>query len=123
VLTGSYKAEFGHGSAGSSTWSARVGRTIGTAACPFSSYYKLDSSDSSKVFNGEVPFLLRWTERANWRANCERQVFFFVSAERILESRQLNFQFLPTTPPILVQLETPFNLHTKTYAHEAREAG
>src|SRR5437016_1168706 len=48
------------------------------------------------------------------------KIFFFGSAERILESRQLNFQFLPTTPPILVQLEAPFNLHTKIYDTRAR---
>jgi len=122
VLTGSYKAEFGHGSGGIINVVSKSGTNDWHGGVSFfHRNYKLDSSDSSKVFNGEVPFLLRWDPSAQIGGPIVRdKVFFFVSAERILESRQLNFQFLPTTPPILVQLETPFNLHTKTYDTRGR---
>jgi hypothetical protein len=122
VLTGSYKAEFGHGSGGIINVVSKSGTNDWHGGLSvFHRNYKLDSSDSSKVLNGEVPFLLRWDPSAQLGGPILRdKVFFFGSAERILESRQLNFQFLPTTPRILVQLETPFDLHTKTYDTRAR---
>ena len=122
VLTGSYKAEFGHGSGGVINVVSKSGTNDWHGGFSFfHRNYKLDSSDSSKVLNGEVPFLLRWDPSAQIGGPLLKdKIFFFASAERILESRQLNFQFLPTTPPILIQLETPFNLHTKTYDTRAR---
>ena len=122
VLTGSYKAEFGHGSGGIINVVSKSGTNDWHGGLSFfHRNYKLDSSDSSKVLNGEVPFLLRWDPSAQFGGPILKdKIFFFGSAERILESRQLNFQFLPTTPPILVQLETPFDLHTKTYDTRAR---
>ncbi|PYT87595.1 MAG: hypothetical protein DMG41_14785 [Acidobacteria bacterium] len=122
VLTGSYKAEFGHGSGGVINVVSKSGTNDWHGGLSFfHRNYKLDSSDSSKVLNGEVPFLLRWDPSAQFGGPLLRdKIFFFGSAERILESRQLNFQFLPTTPPILVQLEAPFNLHTKIYDTRAR---
>lgn len=122
VLTGSYKAEFGHGSGGVINVVSKSGTNDWHGGLSFfHRNYKLDSSDSSKVLDGEVPFLLRWDPSAQFGGPILRdKIFFFGSAERILESRQLNFQFLPTTPPILIQLETPFDLHTKTYDTRAR---
>jgi Carboxypeptidase regulatory-like domain/TonB dependent receptor/TonB-dependent Receptor Plug Domain len=122
VLTGSYKAEFGHGSGGVINVVSKSGTNDWHGGLSFfHRNYKLDSSDSSKVLDGEVPFLLRWDPSAQFGGPLLRdKIFFFGSAERILESRQLNFQFLPTTPPILVQLEAPFNLHTKIYDTRAR---
>ena len=122
VLTGGYKAEFGHGSGGVINVVSKSGTNDWHGGLSFfHRNYKLDSSDSSKVFKGEVPFLLRWDPSAQFGGPILKdKIFFFGSAERILESRQLNFQFLPTTPPILIQLETPFDLHTKTYDTRAR---
>jgi outer membrane receptor protein involved in Fe transport len=122
VLTGSYKAEFGHGSGGVINVVSKSGTNDWHGGVSFfHRNYKLDSSDSSKVLNGEVPFLLRWDPSAQIGGPILRdRVFFFASAERILESRQLNFQFRPNLPPILVQLEAPFNLHTKIYDTRSR---
>src|SRR5712671_3680010 len=122
VLTGSYKAEFGHGSGGVINVVSKSGTNDWHGGVSFfHRNYKLDSSDSSKVLNGQVPFLLRWDPSAQIGGPIVKdKVFFFGSAERILESRQINFQFLATTPPLLIQLETPFNLHTKTYDTRAR---
>jgi hypothetical protein len=122
VLTGGYSAEFGHGSggvinvvskSGTNNWHGR--------ASLFHRNYKLDSSDSSQVLNGWVPFLLRWDPSAQLGGPfIKEKVFFFASAERILESRQMNFQFPRATPPILIQIETPLNLHTRTYDTRVR---
>lgn len=122
VLTGSYKAEFGHGSGGIINVVSKSGTNDWHGGMSFfHRNYKLDSSDSSKVLNGEVPFLLRWDPSAQIGGPLVRdKVFFFASAERILESRQLNFQFLPTTPPLLVTLETPFDKHSEIYDTRAR---
>ena len=61
VLTGSYKAEFGHGSGGIINVVSKSGTNDWHGGLSFfHRNYKLDSSDSSKVLNGEVPFLLRW---------------------------------------------------------------
>jgi outer membrane receptor protein involved in Fe transport len=122
VLTGSYNAEFGHGSGGVINVVSKSGTNNWHGGGSFfHRNYKLDSSDSSRVLGGGVPFLLRWDPSAQLGGPfIKDQVFFFGSAERILESRQLNFQFPPATPPILVQLETPFNLHTKTYDTRVR---
>jgi hypothetical protein len=121
-LTGSYKAEFGHGSGGVINVVSQSGTNDRHGGVSFfHRNYKLDSSNSSNVLNGEVPFLLRWDPSAQLGGPILRdKIFFFGSAERILESRQLNFQFPPTTPPILVQLGTPYNLHTKIYDTRAR---
>jgi hypothetical protein len=122
VVTGGYKAEFGHGSGGIINVVSKSGTNQWHGGVSFfHRNYKLDSSDSDKVLNGDVPFLLRWDPSAQLGGPIVKdKIFFFGSAERILESRQLNFQFPASTPPILIQLETPFNLHTKTYDTRAR---
>src|SRR5438445_7215779 len=122
VVTGGYNAEFGHGSGGVINVVSKSGTNDwhGGAAL-FHRNYKLDSSDSNQVLNGRVPFLLRWDPSAQLGGPIMKdKVFAFASAERILESRQLNFQFPQATPPVLVQLETPFNLHTKTFESRVR---
>src|SRR6266850_2427258 len=122
VVTSGYKSEFGHGSGGVINVVSKNGTNDWHGGASFfHRNYKLDSSDSAKVLNGQVPFLLRWGPSAQLGGPILKdKIFFFGSAERILESRQLNFQFHPTTPPILIQLETPFDLHTKTYDTRAR---
>src|ERR1700737_365573 len=122
VLTGGYDAEFGHGSGGVINVVSKSGTNYWHGGLSlFHRNYKLDSSDSNQVLNGQAPFLLRWDPSAQLGGPLVRdKVFFFGSAERILESRQLNFQFPQATPPVLVQFETPFNLHSKTYDTRVR---
>lgn len=117
VITSSYKAEFGHGSGGVINVVSMSGTNDWHGGLSFfHRNYKLDSSDSPLVMSGEVPFLLRYDPSAQIGGPVFRdRVFFFASAERILESRQLNFQFPASTPPVLIQLETPLNFHTQTY--------
>src|SRR5947208_14504384 len=67
VLTCSYKAEFGHGSAGVINLVSKTGTNDWHGGLSFfHRNYKLDSSDSSKVLTGEVPFLLRWDPSAQF---------------------------------------------------------
>lgn len=123
VLTTGYKSEFGHGSGGVINVVSKSGTNDWHGGLSvFHRNYKLDSSDSRKVLAGKAPFLLRWDPSAQLGGPLlKNRIFLFASAERMLESRQLNFQFLPTTPAILARLEAPFNLHTKT--HETRVRG
>ena len=122
VVTGSYNAEFGHGSGGVINVVSKNGTNDWHGAASFfHRNYKLDSSDSAQVLNGQVPFLLRWDPSAQLGGPILKdKIFFFASAERILESRQLNFQFPAATPAVLVQLESPFNLHSETFDTRVR---
>jgi hypothetical protein len=128
ALTSGYKAEFGHGSGGvinvvtkSGTNAWHGGGSI------FYRNYELDSSNISPSdeivlanpavpLNTNVPFLLREDYDAQVGGPLIKdKVFFFASAERIRESRDLNFQFQPNLPASLVAFETPFLQHTQTY--------
>ena len=122
VITSGYEAEFGHGSGGVVNVLSKSGTNDWHGAASFfHRNYKLDSSDSSLVLAGKAPFLLRYDPSVQVGGPIRKdKIFLFASVERILESRQLNFQFPAATPPILMQLETPFNLHTKTYETRAR---
>ena len=122
VITSGYEAEFGHGSGGIVNVLSKSGTNDWHGGGSFfHRNYKLDSSDSRLVLAGNAPFLLRYDPSVQIGGPIRQdKIFFFASAERILESRQLNFQFPPATPPVLIQLETPLNLHTKTYDTRAR---
>jgi hypothetical protein len=122
VVTGGYEAEFGHGSGGVVNVVSKSGTNDWHGGVSlFHRNYKLDSSDSPLVLAGSVPFLLREDLSAQIAGPIiKEKLFFFGSVERTLESRQLNFQFPPTTPPVLIQLETPMNLHSQTYDTRAR---
>jgi hypothetical protein len=122
VVTGSYKAEFGHGSGGIINVLSKGGTNDWHGGASFfHRNYKLDSSDAPLVLAGNAPFVLGYDPSAQVGGPIFKDKFFlFGSAERILESRQLNFQFPQKTPPILIQLEAPFNLHTKTFDTRAR---
>jgi hypothetical protein len=116
VLTSSYKAEFGHGSGGVINVVSKSGTNDWHGGV---SYFQrdsvLDSSDSDLVLNGNVPFLLRYDPSVQIGGPIIKdKVFFFASAERIIENRQLNFEFPVNTPPVLVTLETPYNQRTLT---------
>ena len=122
VITGSYRAEFGHGSGGVINVVSRSGTNNwhGDASF-FHRNYTFDSSDSPLVLGNSVPFELRYDPSVQVGGPILKdKVFLIASAERILESRQLNFQFPANTPPVLIQLETPLDLHTKTFDTRAR---
>jgi len=122
VVTGGYEAEFGHGSGGIINVLSKSGTNDWHGGASFfHRNYTLDSSDSPLVLAGNAPFELNYDPSAQLGGPIlNDKVFLFASVERILESRQLNFQFPQNTPPILIQFESPFNLHTKTFDTRAR---
>lgn len=113
VLTSAYKAEFGHGSGGIVNVVSKGGtNSFHGGASFFHRNYVLDSSDNSL----DTPFLLRYDPTAYLGGPIVKdKMFFFASAERIRESRSLNFVFPANIPPALMQFEAPFNLHSQTY--------
>jgi outer membrane receptor protein involved in Fe transport len=122
VVTGGYKAEFGHASGGVVNVVTRGGTNDwhgGTSV-----FYRSSVFDSNNIPNSGgkgAPFLNRWDPTLYFGGPVLKdKVFFFGSAERILESRDLNFQFAPTLPPTLVAFEEPFNKHSLTHDTRAR---
>lgn len=114
VITAGYKAEFGHGSGGIINVVSKSGTNEWHGgASYFHRNYKLDSSN---VPNKKTPFLLRHDPSVQLGGPILKdRVFFFGSAERIRESRDLNFQFPPGTPDSLVRFEEPFNQPSRIY--------
>src|SRR5262249_42004807 len=79
-----------------------------------------DSGDIPGTSAG-APFLNRWDPTAYVGGPLLKdKVFFFGSAERILESRSLNFAFPSGLPQSLVDHEAPFDLHSMTRDTRAR---
>jgi len=121
VVTGGYESEFGHASGGVVNVVTRGGTNDlhgGTSV-----YYRSSAFDSNNVPNTSsgAPFLNRWDPTVYLGGPIiKNKVFFFGSAERILESRDLNFQFNPDLPSTLIAFETPFNKHSLTYDTRAR---
>ncbi len=119
VITAGYKAEFGHASGGVINVVSKSGTNQwhGSGSV-FHRNYKLDSaniSDENAVHPG-VPFLLRWDPAVQLGGPVIKdKVFFFASAERIRESRQLNFQWPSGTPQEAKDFETQFDKHSQTY--------
>ena len=121
VLTSGYKAEFGHASGGVVNVVTRGGTNDWHGGV--STFYRSSVFDSNDVPNTSkgAPFLNRWDPTVYVGGPVLRdKVFFFGSAERILESRDLNFVFNPNLPATLVAFETPFNKHSLTYDTRAR---
>jgi hypothetical protein len=119
VITGSYKAEFGHGSGGIINIVSKSGTNDwhGGAAL----FYRNDAMDSSDIPNTSAPFLHLGDASAQLGGPILRdKIFFFASAERILESRQLNFQFPPNTPDSLIVRESALDQHSETHDTRAR---
>jgi hypothetical protein len=112
VITSSYKAEFGHSSGGVINVVSRSGTNQWHGLVSFfHRNYELDSADTT----GGVPFLLRWDPSAQIGGPIfKNKVFIFASAERIMESRQLNFIFPAGIPPPLVANETAYDKHSMT---------
>jgi outer membrane receptor protein involved in Fe transport len=121
VVTGGYKAEFGHASGGIINVVTRSGTNDWHGGV--SAFYRNSVFDSNNVPNATtgVPFLNRWDPTAYIGGPILKdKIFFFGSAERILESRDLNFVFNPNLPQTLIAFETPFNKHSLTYDTRAR---
>lgn len=121
VVTAGYKAEFGHASGGIINVVTRGGTNDWHGG--LSTFYRssvFDSNDIPGATTG-APFLSRWDPTVYFGGPIVKdKVFFFGSAERILESRNLNFVFNPNLPASLVTFETPFNKNSLTYTTRAR---
>jgi hypothetical protein len=121
VVTGGYKAEFGHASGGVINVVTRGGTNDWHGG--LSAFYRSSAFDSNDVPNTSkgAPFLNRWDPTAYFGGPIWKdKVFFFGSAERILESRDLNFVFDPTLPKALTDFEAPFNKHSLTHDTRTR---
>src|SRR5580700_5513499 len=121
VITGGYKAEFGHASGGIINVVTRSGTNEWHGGV--STFFRnsvFDSNDIPTSTRG-APFLSRWDPTVFLGGPIiKEKVFFFASAERILESRNLNFVFNPNIPTTLVDFEAPFNKNSLTYDTRAR---
>jgi outer membrane receptor protein involved in Fe transport len=121
VVTAGYKAEFGHASGGIINVVTRGGTNDWHGGV--STFFRnsvFDSNDIPTATTG-APFLNRWDPTVYFGGPIVKdKVFFFGSAERILESRNLNFVFNPNLPPSLVAFEAPFNKNSLTYTTRAR---
>jgi outer membrane receptor protein involved in Fe transport len=121
VITAGYKAEFGHASGGIVNVVTRGGTNDLHGG--LSVFYRNNVFDSNDIPNDNkgAPFLSRWDPTAYLGGPIIKdKVFFFGSAERILESRDLNFIFNPDLPSTLVAFEEPFNKHSLTYSTRGR---
>jgi hypothetical protein len=121
VVTAGYKAEFGHASGGVVNVVTRGGTNDWHGG--LSVFYRSSVFDSQDIpdTTRSAPFLNRWDPTVYFGGPILKdKIFFFGSAERILESRNLNFVFNPTLPESLVQFETPFNQNSLTYTTRAR---
>lgn len=121
VITGGYKAEFGHASGGVVNVVTRGGTNDWHGGA--SVFYRSSVFDANDIPNSSqgAPFLNRWDPTLYAGGPILKdKVFFFGSLERILESRQLNFVFDPTLPQSLVNFEAPFDKHSLTHDTRGR---
>jgi hypothetical protein len=121
VITGGYKAEFGHASGGIINVVTRSGTNDWHGGV--STFFRNSVFDSNDIpgATGGAPFLNRWDPTVYFGGPIVKdKVFLFGSAERIQESRNLNFVFNPNIPSTLVDFEAPFNKNSLTYDTRAR---
>jgi outer membrane receptor for ferrienterochelin and colicin len=108
VITTGYKAEFGHASGGIVNVITKSGGNDVHGLA--SAYFRNNVLDSSDIPGKDVPYLLRWDyDAAAGGAIIRDKVFWFASAERIHENRQLNFVTPDNTPQFLIDNEERFN--------------
>jgi hypothetical protein len=117
VLTTGFKAEFGHGSGGIVNVVTKSGTNDWHgSAFLFHRNSALDRNNSLDPTVTDAPFLLRWDYGVTLGGPIVKdKVFFFGSAERIRESRRLNFVFVPATPQVIQDSENSFNDPTRTF--------
>ena len=117
VITAGYKAEFGRGSGGIVNVATKSGTKEwhGSLAL-FHRNYVLDSAD---VPDSEPPFLIRWDGSATAGGPIQQKhAFCFGALERIVETRQSNFQYPADFPLSLKEQEESINDHGRV--HETR---
>ncbi|MDE2692408.1 MAG: carboxypeptidase regulatory-like domain-containing protein [Acidobacteriota bacterium] len=115
VLTGGFKAEFGHGSGGVVNVVTKGGGNQWRGAVV--GFVRDDGMDSSNSLEemAETPSL----SRDNFALNLGGplvgdRAFIFASAEQIDEERELNFAFPPATPAVLRDFENSFDFPATT---------
>lgn len=115
VLTGGFKAEFGHGSGGVVNVVTKGGGSQWRgAAVGFVRDDGMDSSNSLEAM-AETPSLSRENVALNLGGPLVAdRAFIFASAERIDEERELNFAFPPATPAVLRDFENSFDFPATT---------
>jgi hypothetical protein len=121
VLTAGYKAEFGQASGAIVNVITKSGSNAyhGVASL-FHRNNAFDASNSLDETREDAPFLLRWDySLALGGPIVEDRVFFFASAERITESRRLDFLFPPATPQIVRDFEAQFDNPTRQFETRA----
>jgi hypothetical protein len=114
VLTDGFKAEFGHGSGGIINVVTKSG-TNDFKGLGFV-FYRDDSLSSSNSLDpeNEVPYIERFDYGFTLGGTLMKdKIFFFGSAERIQEDRQLNFAYPPATPDFIIEREEGYNELTK----------
>ena len=117
VLTAGFRAEFGQASGAIVNVITRSGTNDyhGLASIFFRNNV-FDSSNSVDPAVNEAPFLQRWDGSVALGGPVVKdKVFFFGSAERIRENRELNFAFPAGTPQIARDFENQFDNPSRTY--------
>jgi hypothetical protein len=117
VLTSGFRAEFGQASGAIVNVITRSGGNDyhGLASIFFRNNV-FDSSNSVDAAVTEAPFLQRWDGSVALGGPIVKdKVFFFGSAERIRENRDLNFAFPAGTPQIARDFENQFDNPSRTY--------
>src|ERR1700752_4560762 len=117
VLTAGFRAEFGQASGAIVNVITRSGTNDyhGLASIFFRNNV-FDSNNSVDPAISAAPFLQRWDGSVALGGPIVKdKVFFFGSAERIRENRELNFAFPATTPQIARDFESQFDKPSRTY--------
>src|SRR5689334_11876580 len=117
VLTAGFRAEFGQASGAIVNVITRSGTNDyhGLASIFFRNNV-FDSNNSVDPAVTEAPFLQRWDGSVALGGPIVKdKVFFFGSAERIRENRELNFAFPAGTPQIARDFENQFDKPSRTY--------
>ena len=117
VLTAGFRAEFGQASGAIVNVITRSGgNDYHGLASIFLRNNVFDSSNSVIAAETEAPFLQRWDGSVALGGPIVRdKVFFFGSAERIRENRDLNFAFPTNTPQIARDFENQFDKLSRTF--------
>lgn len=117
VMTAGFRAEFGQASGAIVNVITRSGGNAyhGLASIFFRNNV-FDSSNSLDTTEIDAPFLQRWDGSvALGGPIVKNKVFFFGSAERIRENRELNFLFPAGTPQVARDFENQFNNPSRTF--------
>jgi hypothetical protein len=117
VLTAGFRAEFGQASGAIVNVITKTGgNDYHGLASIFFRNNKFDSSNSLDPNQDDAPFLQRWDySLAAGGPIVKDKWFFFGSAERIRENRELNFVPPPGTPQIALDFEEQFDNPSRTY--------